>query len=129
MKIIRLILFGLFLTGLLACQNNRQNQQNLTGKWYIEDIQAADTSDVLGSALLAFSIARNNVEAMEFTKDNKYNIINREDTVLQQKNYTFTEDQNHIIIDGDTTWKIKELTNDQLILLSQDNTQVYLKKK
>ncbi|MGM0613858.1 MAG: hypothetical protein ACQESM_10145 [Bacteroidota bacterium] len=129
MKIIRLILFGLFLTGLLACQNNRQNQQNLTGKWYIEDIQAADTSDVLGSALLAFSIARNNVEAMEFTKDNKYNIINREDTVLQQKNYTFTKDQSHIIIDGDTTWKIKELTNDQLILLSQDNTQVYLKKK
>ena len=129
MKIVRQILFGLFLTGLLACQNNPQNQQNLTGKWYIEDIQAADTSDVLGSALLAFSIARNNVEAMEFTKDNKYNIINREDTILKQKNFSFTEDQSHIIIDGDTTWEIKELTNDQLILLSQDNTQVYLKKK
>ncbi|MFW6019414.1 MAG: hypothetical protein ACOCPM_02435 [Bacteroidales bacterium] len=128
MKIRQIIIIALFISGLLACQNNGQNQQKITGKWYIEDIQAADTSDVMGSALLAFSIARNNIEAMEFTKDNKYNIYSREDSALQQNKYKFTKDQSRIIIDGDTIWEITKLTSDRLVLLSQDNTKVFLSK-
>lgn len=128
-KIKQFLLFVLFVSGLLACQNNQHTQEKITGKWYIEDVQAADTSDVLGSALLAYSMAKNNVEAMEFTKDHQYNIINRADSTIKQNKYELSENQTRIIVGKDTTWEIKELSRNKMTLKSQKNTKVFLKKK
>ncbi len=127
MKRLLYVAFGIVII-LFSCKNS---SQPIVGKWNIVNItqNEKDTLTDITIPLIVFCMQNNEVNYVEFTKDNEYNVVNNENRIIETKKYSIKE--NSLNIQGEDEVSVMEIIykQDNLVdLKSQDNIIVSLKK-
>lgn len=127
MKRLLYVAFGIVII-LFSCKNS---SEPIIGKWNIVNItqNEKDTLTDITIPLIVFCMQNNEVNYVEFTKDNEYNVVNNENRIIETKKYSIKENSLHI--QGEDEVSVMDIIykqDDLVDLKSQDNIIVSLKR-
>jgi hypothetical protein len=127
MKRLLYVAFGIVII-LFSCKNS---SEPIIGKWNIVNItqNEKDTLTDITIPLIVFCMQNNEVNYVEFTKDNEYNVVNNENRIIETKKYSIKENSLHI--QGEDEVSVMDIIykqGDLVDLKSQDNIIVSLKR-